>query len=204
MEELRKPLFSNEDKEKKSNVVFCVVVAVLMALMVLFVVLNTYVYINIQVDGESMMNTLSSGDLLVANKTVDAKEGDIVVIAHQKDYWLIKRVIAVGDADGTTVKIENGGVYVDGEKLDEPYAKGITKPVTLEYEWTIFDGEIFYLGDNRENSADARSNGPCLKTDVVGVIENWSVKNRNLMKAIYFIPMQIGKIFGSNCSGNVN
>jgi len=196
-------LWENNEKEKKSNIIFFTVVGILFVLMTVFVVLNTFVFMNIVVDGSSMCDTLKSGDLLVANKKKQAEVGDIVIIANQKNYWLIKRVIAIGDEDGTSVKISNGKVYVDGSELDEPYAKGKTNPIS-NYEWELKEGEVFYLGDNREGSADARGNGPCEMVDVVGVVEDWSINARGFIKAVYFLPMKLTALFGANCTGNVS
>ncbi len=196
-------LWENDKKEQKANTVFFMVVGILLCLMTLFVVLNTYVFINIQVDGSSMCDTLQSGDMLIANKNKTAKEGDIVIIANERSYWLIKRVIAIGDDDGTTVVIKDGKVFVDGKELDEPYAKGQTRPTASYNQWFLSEGEVFYLGDNREGSSDARNNGPCKMEDIVGVVTEWSINARGFIKGFYYLPMKISSIFGSNCTGNV-
>ena len=64
--------------------------------------------------------------------------------------------------------LRDGAVYVDGEKLDEPYTEG--KPSTslasqpgakiTDYPYTVPDGCIFVMGDNRTNSLASRFFGP--------------------------------------------
>jgi signal peptidase I len=90
------------------------------------------------------------------------------------ELW-IKRVIAVG---GDRVEIKNGYVFINGERKDEPYIDN--KPITFlrdkdSLDITLKEDEIFYLGDNRTVSEDARMHGPCKVDDVVGVVENWSL-----------------------------
>jgi signal peptidase I len=104
--------------------------------------------------------------------------GDIVVISGEAGYDLIKSVIAV---EGQTVELIDGKVYVDGEMLEESYAKGETKPLTAKTVWVLKEGEIFYLGDNRENSSDSRSSYDiCSLEQIEGVICGWSLKLRPL------------------------
>lgn len=202
MERIDFPLWENAKKSKLKDVIFFSVVGFLLALMITFIVLNTFVFINIEVSGESMMHTLQSGDVLVANKNKKPQVGDVVVISGVKDYLIIKRVIAIGDDDGTEVMITNGAVFVDGEKLVEDYDFASIIDTWYSAYWQLEKDEIFYLGDNRQNSQDARGNGPCKMENVIGVVDDWAIRNRGLIKAIYFIPMQLAKLFGSGCGGN--
>ncbi len=135
------------------------VVVALVAVMVIFtLVCRVYV-----VDGDSMIPTLQDQDrLLVSQLFYQPKQGDIVCFVAEKHHQkvLVKRVIAT---EGQTVDITwNNRVTVDGVELDEDYlADGIhTSPKYFHFPYTVKEGEIFCLGDNRVNSTDSRDLGP--------------------------------------------
>ena len=135
------------------------VVIALVAVMVVFtLVCRIYV-----VDGTSMISTLNDQDrLLVSNLFYTPEQGDIVcfVATNNSDKVLVKRVIATA---GQTIDInENLQVVIDGEVLKEDYLNpGIyTAPKGYEFPYTVQEGEVFCLGDNRVNSKDSRDLGP--------------------------------------------
>jgi Peptidase S26. len=57
------------------------------------------------------------------------------------------------------VDIKDGHVYLNGEILDEPYAKGITYEGSMELPVTVGESQLFVMGDNREHSFDSRDFG---------------------------------------------
>ncbi len=116
------------------------------------------------VSGNSMKPTLENGDkLLVRELFYTPKQGDIIV-CHSEFYGfsepLVKRVIAT---EGQKVRLdtENWKVYVDGVLLDEDYINYIPgvdmKGWDYGEEYTVPDGHIFVMGDNRNFSSDSRA-----------------------------------------------
>ena len=130
------------------------------------------------VDGNSMYDTLVDGDylLLLGNLFYqDPKAGDVIVASKQSfadGAPIVKRIIAT---EGQTVDIDfnEGIVYVDGVALDEPYTKTLT---TLregsDFPQVVEEGNVFVMGDNRNNSKDSRSTqiGQVDKREVLGKV----------------------------------
>lgn len=119
------------------------------------------------VDGNSMNQTLTDGDaLIVSDLFYSPQYGDIVVFQKtNSDFWgdtaLVKRVIATG---GQTIDIdfETWTVTVDGVVLDESSyrylaADNIVTSSGIEFPYTVPDGCVFVMGDNRNHSTDSRN-----------------------------------------------
>ncbi|MFR2030500.1 MAG: signal peptidase I [Collinsella sp.] len=130
----------------------------------------------------SMESTIEIGDQILAQKVTlelgqPVKQGDIVVF-HNPDATsehdvLVKRVIATA---GQTVDLQDGKVVVDGQALDEGYTTGMSWPLSVQapgaqvsYPYTVPDGCVWVMGDNRENSADSRYFGPVDRSDLIAV-----------------------------------
>ncbi len=140
----------------------------------------------VRVDGFSMRPTLQDGEYILVNKlsykTGEPHRGDIVVfifpVNPQED--LIKRVIGL---PGESVSVHNGVVSVNGVPLTEPY---IAAPPAYDDEWTIPDGQLFVLGDNRNDSRDSHQWGFLPIENVIGKAvliywppKEWEVINHN-------------------------
>ncbi len=140
--------------------------------------LRTFVVGTYEIPSGSMLDTIQIGDRVFSEKVSyyfrDPEQGDIITFADPENpqRTLIKRVIAVG---GQTVDLKDGYVYVDGKKLDEPYTEGkqslplnTAYGVSVTYPYTVPDGYLWVMGDNRTNSADSRYFGAVSKDSVTG------------------------------------
>lgn len=157
-----------------------IVIAVIVALLI-----RGFVFELVLVQGDSMKDTLHSGERLIVYKLGyyfhPPKRGDIIVLqyqegeinyipfinvkcvpilnkifpaVHEVDY--IKRVIGL---PGDTVDIKDDSVYINGEKLKEPYAKGVTYKQVLDFPTKVPANKVLVFGDNRQNSSDSRQIG---------------------------------------------
>ena len=115
--------------------------------------------INADVPTGSMENTIMPGDRLIGNRLAYLKEGpqrgDIVVFHYpdnEKELF-VKRVIGL---PGESVHIEDAKVYIDGVELEEPYLKEEWTIATGTYDFEVPEDCYLMLGDNRNNSKDAR------------------------------------------------
>jgi signal peptidase I len=136
--------------------------------LILFVVINA-VSARIRVDGSSMEPTLHSGEFVIVNKLAYKFSmpalGDIIVFHFPRDpkQEYIKRVIGM---PGDQVTIQNGKVLVNGQEIIEPYISA--PPVYPNNSWQVPAGQLFVLGDNRNNSSDSHNWGTVPLDYVVG------------------------------------
>ena len=122
----------------------------------LALVIRIFLFEIVQVQQTSMVPTLNDSDrVLVSNITYrisDPEFQDIAVIQIDEHTRYVKRVIGM---PGDTVEIRNSTVYVNGEKINEPYLAD-----NLYYDdyplTKVPDGYYFMMGDNRPSSIDSR------------------------------------------------
>lgn len=126
------------------------------------------VTVRIRVEGSSMEPTLHDAELVVVNRLAyrwsEVERGDIVVFRFplEPNRRFIKRIVGL---PGEVVAIHNGQVFIDGDPLDEPY---IAAPPRYIGEWEIQPGQVFVLGDNRNNSSDSQTWGPVPLSQLIG------------------------------------
>lgn len=151
---------------------------------ILFLVINV-ISARVRVEGYSMLPTLDNGEYVLISRLSyilgGYQRGDIIVFRppmypdapfwqrlfglpgfadNYEDY--IKRIIGL---PGDTVRIANGTVYINDVPLIEPY---IVAPPDYSNEWTVPEGQLFVLGDNRNNSADSHAWGFLPEENVLG------------------------------------
>jgi signal peptidase I len=128
--------------------------------LVLFFAIN-FISARIRVDGSSMEPTFHNGDYVIVSRLTyqwgEIQRGDVVVFPYplspEEDY--IKRVIGL---PGDRVAIYGGNVYVNGQRIEEPYIS--SAPANDVAETIVPEGYVYVLGDNRNASSDSRSWGP--------------------------------------------
>lgn len=180
----------------KTKELFSWVKAIIIAVLLAFLI-RTYIFAPIVVDGESMMPTLHDHERIILNKfgtNIDNMERFNVVVFHateERDY--IKRVIGL---PGDHIEYKDDVLYINGEPYDEPYldeykaqmdGELLTEDFTLEEvtgATVVPEGELFLMGDNRQNSLDSREIGTVSIDEIVGKANfvYWPVSEIKLVK----------------------
>ncbi|MFC5863418.1 signal peptidase I [Acidicapsa dinghuensis] len=138
------------------------------------VLIITFLYQPVRVEGTSMLPRLVDQDRLFINKFVyhfTAIERDDVVVFHyprdpSKSY--IKRVIAL---PGDHLRIDDGQVFVNGKAIKEPYVPPAYRDERSLEPMVIPPDEYFVMGDHRSISSDSREFGPVQRDLIYGKAE---------------------------------
>jgi signal peptidase I len=178
------PAEGKPQKPKKSvgREIFEWIVTILAALAIALVI-RTFLFEPVKVDGHSMDTTLADGEIMLVTKTEyttlnlfgnsyaifgDPQRFD-VVICHYPDrgnMTFVKRVVGL---PGDTVEITGGYLYVNGEKYEEEY---LTYRPNYEMAATVVpEGCYFVLGDNRSNSNDSHIIGAISREMIIGHVQ---------------------------------
>ena len=153
----------------------------------------TFVGQRTEVEGASMENTLHNGDNLIVDKLSyrfhDPERFDIIVFPFQfqDNTYYIKRIIGL---PGETVQImEDGSIYINGEKLEEYYGREVIQPETIgraAEPIVLGEDEYFVMGDNRNNSSDSRTDivGNIKREDIIGKawLRIWPLSDFGVLK----------------------
>lgn len=153
----------------------------------------TFVGQRTEVEGASMGNTLHNGDNLIVDKLsyrfCDPERFDIIVFPfqYQTNTYYIKRIIGL---PGETVQImEDGSIYINGEKLEEAYGREVIQPETIgraAEPIVLGEDEYFVMGDNRNNSSDSRTDivGNIKREDIIGKawLRIWPLSDFGVLK----------------------
>ena len=143
------------------------------------VLIATLILPVLQIEGKSMEPALRNGDIVLLVKTTRFDHGDLCGFTWNNKL-LIKRVIGV---PGDWIEIASDGtVYLNGEKLDEPYVQQKAfGECDLEFPFQVPQEQYFVIGDMRESSIDSRNTliGCLPKDQIVGRVffRVWPLRN---------------------------
>lgn len=177
----------NKKEEKKKTVgqeilswILTFAVAIALAL-----VIRTFIFEPVRVDGHSMDYTLADNEYMIVTKydyLLGEPERFDVIICHYPERGrtnFVKRLVGL---PGDTVSMLNGTLYVNGEAIDEPY---ITNKANYNMQaYTLKDDEYFVLGDNRSSSNDSHIIGPISREQIKGHVRcvAFPIKNARTVK----------------------
>ena len=134
------------------------------------VLIATLILPVLQIEGTSMEPTLSNGDIVLLMKTTRFERGDLCAFTWNNKL-LVKRVVGL---PGDWIEIDTDGtVYLNGDKLDEPYVQQMALgECDLEFPFQVPQEQYFVIGDMRESSIDSRNSliGCIPKDQIVGKV----------------------------------
>ena len=157
-------------KRRKKRIVLLVIISSLLTVAAISVLTSTFIVSAMRLVGTSMQPSYFEGDIVLVLHTKKISHGDIAAFNYGNKI-LVKRVIG---SEGDIVDIaKSGAVYVNGDKLNEPYVK--------EHEPMLYEGDFplqvpaknyFMLGDNRKTSQDSRMTeiGTITKERIIGKV----------------------------------
>lgn len=154
---------------------FDIIETIVLALAI-FVVIYLFLFQPHQVKGASMEPSFFDGEYILTDKISyrlhSPKRGEVIIFKAPKNPELdyIKRIIGL---PGERIKIENGDIFINDQKLNEEYIPENTIIsgglfLSKGKETKIPEKSYFVLGDNRLHSSDSREWGPIQTSDIVG------------------------------------
>ena len=203
-------------KERRSNARFFFATLIVMWVFVFAITWWHATFGGVQVSGPSMLNTLEDGEYLLMKYYEvgdDLPYGSVIIldIAHYPEVqeynqgklpqnqtqYIVKRLIA---KEGDKVRCTAGVIEIcyagttEYIVLDEPYAKYSNQSgYNFTEEYVVGEGEIFFLGDNRNISMDSRYKEDMShldrlykETDIYGIVPTWAIENQEDLEKIFF------------------
>lgn len=194
----------NKKEKKQKSLLRNIIewVATILAALLIALVIRSFVFELVRVDGHSMDNTLADKEIMLVTKydysstwlclpwqDDAAKESaarftfggnperfDIVICRYpgRGDTNFVKRVVGL---PGDVVEIREGYLYVNGEKYEEAYIDDDyrVRGGSDGYSFgprTVPEGEFFVMGDHRNNSNDSRALGSISRNMIVGHVRH--------------------------------
>lgn len=162
-----------------------IIISVVVVVMLAMFIIKTFVISVVTVTGTSMEPAIQEGESWLINKTTkNYQKNDIITFYSNEDRKnaVVSRIIAV-EGDSVYIDFDSGDIYVNNEKIDEPYVTEKTKTGGKYITSLIEDGKygaetpivvekdyVFVIGDNRNNSRDSREFGPISTSSVFGIV----------------------------------
>jgi signal peptidase I len=151
------------------------------------ILIITFLYQPVRVEGTSMLPQLENRDRLFINKFVyrisSIERGDVVVFHYPRDpeKSYIKRVIAL---PGDRLRIDHGRVWLNGKPQIEGYVPEIFEDSRSMAEIVVPDDNYFVMGDHRSISSDSREFGPVERSLIYGkaVFVYWPTKDAGVVR----------------------
>lgn len=143
-----------------------------------------------KMDSGSMAPTLRAGDRIVvdmnAYRQSPPRRGDVVIFEKDPHTTWTKRIVAI---EGDTLGFRETGIVLDGKPLSEPYLAPPdpnANPQRIFPEHTVASGDVFVLGDDRDNSYDSRYFGDVPDKAVIGKVIGiyWSPDHSRIGRAV--------------------
>ncbi|MGD0831592.1 MAG: signal peptidase I [Terracidiphilus sp.] len=151
------------------------------------VLIITFLYQPVRVEGPSMLPRLENEDRLFINKFVyhltSIKRGDVVVFHYPRNpaTSYIKRVIAL---PGDRLWIDHGVVWINDKPLRENYVPPEYRDSRSYAETVVPDDTYFMMGDHRSISSDSREFGPVERSLIYGkaVFVYWPARDAGVVR----------------------
>ena len=151
------------------------------------ILIITFLYQPVRVEGTSMLPRLEDRDRLLLNKFVyhfsAIERGDVVVFHYPRDpeKSYIKRVIAL---PGDRLRIDHGVVWLNGKSQPEPYVPEEYSDSRSMAEMVVPEGAYFMMGDHRSISSDSREFGPVERSLIYGkaVFVYWPTRDAGVVR----------------------
>jgi signal peptidase I len=150
------------------------------------ILIITFLYQPVRVEGTSMLPRLEDSDRLFINKFVyrisAIERGDVVVFHYPRDpeKSYIKRVIAL---PGDRLRIDRGVLWINGQRQMENYVPEEFRDSRSLAETVIPPHSYFMMGDHRSISSDSREFGPVQRSLIYGkaVFVYWPTKDAGVV-----------------------
>lgn len=169
------------DEAKSGRLMMLTVGLIFLNVVAVFLVIRPFFLQAYYSTSNAMSPTVQINNQMIVNKLIyrfrEPQRGDVVTFKAppeatygREDVIYFKRLIGL---PGDTVEVKNGSLYLNGMRMSEPYALG-----AIVYDMDIVKlqkGQVFVLGDNRNNSNDSHVWGPLDRRRVTGrvMLANW-------------------------------